>query len=98
MSDEEVKEYLKFDVKFETIKESLTSPFVDDFLGRVNLSDDDGFYREGLVRSGPGGFVLTAEYARQAETLYRFKPRKSDVWLTTFPKSGMVSFLNNSNI
>jgi len=78
----------RFNVKFQTIKESLTSPFVDDFLGRVNPSDKDGFYEEGLVRSDPGGFVLTAEYARQAEKLYRFQPRKSDVWLTTFPKSG----------
>lgn len=45
-------------------------------------------YVEGLVTSQPGGFVGTPELARNAEKLKNFKPRSSDVWIMTFPKSG----------
>lgn len=45
-------------------------------------------YDEGLVRSEPGGFVMSPTYARNAEKIYRMKPRSDDVWLVTFPKCG----------
>jgi len=45
-------------------------------------------YLDGLVACQPGGFVATTELARNAEKLYNFKPRSSDVWIMTFPKSG----------
>ena len=50
-------------------------------------------YLDGLVACQPGGFVATTELARNAEKLYNFKPRSSDVWIMTFPKSGMCYYL-----
>lgn len=45
-------------------------------------------YHEGLVRSDPGGFVMSPLYAKNAEKIYHMKPRPDDVWLITFPKCG----------
>lgn len=67
------------DVKFEFIEESITSPYIDLFSGQV----------EGLVRGQPGDFVLPPEYSRRANEIYKFEIRKDDVWIRSFPKSGV---------
>ena len=43
---------------------------------------------EGLVRSDPGGLVLPPDYVPYAQDVYRFQPRKDDVWIVTQPKCG----------
>lgn len=45
-------------------------------------------YEDGLVRSEPGGFVMTPAYGRNAKKIYDMQPRTDDVWLLTFPKCG----------
>ena len=40
------------------------------------------------VKSEPEGFVVTQEFARHVEKVYRFQPRVDDVWVITFPKCG----------
>jgi len=82
------EESLEFNVKFCPIEQTLTNPFIDHFTGYTTRSEDDGSVKGGLVRSDPGGFVLSAEYALHAEKLYRFQPREGDIWITTFPKCG----------
>lgn len=67
----------KWNYKFNLIPKSRLKPFTQ----RFN-------YDEGLVRGEPGGFVLTAQYARHAQDIYRFQPRKDDIWIVTFPKCG----------
>ena len=81
-------ESLEFNVKFHPIEQTLSAPFTDHFTGYTTRSEDDGSLEGGLVRSDPGGFVLSAEYALHAEKLYRFQPRESDIWIATFPKCG----------
>ncbi len=46
-------------------------------------------YKDGLVRSDPGGFVMVPRYGANAERIYQIKPRRDDVWLLTFPKTGI---------
>ena len=45
-------------------------------------------YLEGLSISSPHNFVSVPDYVAHAENLYNFEPRKDDVWIMTFPKSG----------
>ena len=53
------------------------------------------WYADGLVKGDPGGFVLTTEYARNADKVSNFQPREDDVWLVTFPKCGKNNLKQN---
>lgn len=75
------------DVKFEMMDQSLTDEF------RAHFTH----YLQGLVRGNPGGFVLTPEYARNADKLRSFQPKADDVWVITFPKCGNKSLLFTFN-
>lgn len=83
----EIKKIIGFagDVTFKTMEASLTDTFKENFTN----------YKDGLVKGDPGGFVLTPEYARNAEELRKFQPRKDDVWILSFPKCGKTSLLIN---
>jgi len=70
----------EFHIKFNSIPNTLTNPFIGDFAGYPE--------GEGLVRAEPGGITLTPDYARDARQLYNFEPRLDDVWILTFQKSG----------
>ncbi len=65
-------------VKFNVITESKLGPFSDHF----------PHYGGGVVRSDPGGFVLSQEFGRHAHEFFYFQPKKEDVWILTFPKCG----------
>lgn len=65
-------------IKFSVIEKTLEKSFQDHF----------PFYKRGLSKGEPGGFVLTKEYGENAEVLRNFKPRPDDVWVVTFPKCG----------
>jgi len=66
------------DVQFSLIEKSLSAEFLADFPN----------YIEGLVRGDPGGFVLTKDYADNADKYLNFPLRSDDVWVVTFPKCG----------
>lgn len=89
MSDKEFNDLIlqysqsQFNVKFVTIPESTEEKFKKLFAP----------YEEGLMRSEPGGFVQVPYYFENAEKIFRIKPRKDDVWLLTFPKSGLKNTL-----
>jgi len=80
-----------------------TSPEVDSkwnikFDSVDNLNGDlkehfTNYEQHGLMKSQPGGFLLTNEYARHAEEISRFQPRSDDVWVLTFPKCGKILLL-----
>ena len=64
--------------KFSNIPETLSPTFQKHFPTYVG----------GLFVSTPHNFVSTPAYANAAEKLYHFEPKKDDVWIMTFPKSG----------
>ena len=65
-------------VKFTPIPSTHSESFKKVFTG----------YKDGLVKSDPGGFVMTPLYGQNADNLYKIEPRKSDdVWLLTCPKA-----------
>lgn len=66
-------------VKFNVIPETLQSPFKEHFPA----------YNEGLVRGEPGDFVYHPLYGANADKFYNFKIRKDDIWIRTFPRSGI---------
>lgn len=68
----------EFNFEFKEMPKSQTESFKELFTG----------FSDGLVVSEPGGFVMTPQYGRNAEKIYRMKPRPDDVWLLTFPKCG----------
>ena len=68
----------EFDIKFVTIPESIEDSFKQLFVP----------YEEGLMRSEPGGFVQVPHFCENAKKIFRIQPRKDDVWLITFPKTG----------
>ena len=70
------------DIKFVPIPKTRLKSFQRTFTG----------YTDGLVKSVPGGMVTFQGYAENADKIYRITPRKDDVWLLTFPKTGI--FLN----
>jgi len=65
-------------IEFEVLPGSLDAPFTDHFPR----------YGEGLIRTIPGGYVYHPEYSRHAEKYYALQPKKDDVWIRTFPRSG----------
>jgi len=67
-----------FKFKFSVLNGTLDSNFQNHFPS----------YNNGLSVCQPGGFISTPEYALNAKKLSTFKPRPSDVWIMTFPKSG----------
>merc|ERR1712071_348807 len=79
--------------KFSNIPETLSPTFQKHFPTYVG----------GLFVSTPHNFVSTPAYANAAEKLYHFEPKKDDVWIMTFPKSGttwmqeMVWLLTHNN-
>jgi len=71
-TDDELK------VSFIPMPETQTESFKRVFTG----------YKDGLHKSVPGGLVMNPNYAANAEKIYGIKPRKDDIWLLTFPKTG----------
>ena len=65
-------------VGFSLLEKTRTADFLADFPN----------YVEGLVRSDPGGFVITQRFADVAENYRNFPLRSDDVWVVTFPKCG----------
>ena len=65
-------------IEYEVLPESKEAPFTDHFPR----------YGEGLIRTIPDAYVYHPEYSRHAEKYYALAPRKDDVWIRTFPRSG----------
>ncbi len=80
MSSEDDSTPPQLDVKFSVIPETLECSFKEDFPA----------YDKGLVRGEPGGFVFHPHYAQNAEKIYRMNVRSDDVWIRTFPRSGII--------
>ena len=55
-------------------------------------------YTDGLVEASPGGYITTTQvFAENAENIYNLKPREDDVFVLTFPKSGIhLKYLQRS--
>lgn len=70
----------RMNVKFVPIEKSHSESFRKIFTG----------YKEGLVKSVPGGLVMTPNFAENADKIYGIKPKNDDVWLLTFPKTGNI--------
>jgi len=93
MSQREEDAIEPFQVKFSTVPGTRSIEFQKHF----------PTYLEGLTTSSPHNFVSVPDYAYNAEKLYNFEPRKEDVWIMTFPKSGttwmqeMVWLLTHNN-
>lgn len=86
MSDQEenkMTDQPELPIKFHFMEESVTSPIIDLFPGQS----------EGMVRGEPGDFVFSYRYGNLANEIYQFQPRKDDVWVCTFSKSGEFLFL-----
>ena len=65
-------------VRFAMVASTLRRPFRDDF----------PTYVEGMCRSRPGRFLAPPEFARNARLVRDFQPRRDDIYVMTFPKSG----------
>ena len=65
-------------VEFKLIPKSLDKEFQDLF----------PTFSDGLIRGEPGGFVMPASFSAGADKIRQIRPRKNDVWIVTFPKSG----------
>ena len=72
------KKRLPLDVKFEIMPETLGGQFRKDFPP----------YIDGLVKTVPGGYVITPEFGKNAEDIYNLVPRPDDIYVSTFPKCG----------
>jgi hypothetical protein len=68
-----------FPYTFTTVPDTLKSPFKEHFPA----------YTDGLVQSNPGNFVYHPLYGANAKKFYDFPIRKDDIWIRTFPRSGI---------
>ena len=76
-----------FAVKFHEIPKSKLDSFKELFTGCT----------DGLVRSEPGGYVMSPTYGQNAEKIFRMQPRSDDIWLLTFPKCGIANWYSISS-
>lgn len=72
-------------VTFSVIPETLESPYKDLF---------PAFENKGLVRAEPGGFVCHQNFAENCHKIYNMKVRTDDVWIRTFPRSGISVYFD----
>lgn len=47
--------------------------------------------RSGFVQVGKERWLLPMKYKEEAERLYNFEVRSSDVWVVTYPRSGKTN-------
>ena len=67
-------------ITFEVIEETQQKSFTDHFPK----------YDKGLIKVQPSGYIQHPAFAKyRSEALYCLKPRPDDVWLRTFPRSGI---------
>jgi len=66
------------DIEVRPLDQALNGQLLNTFRGE----------RTGYVRAGPQGYLLPASYAQDGHHLRNFKPRPTDTWVVTFPRSG----------
>lgn len=44
--------------------------------------------RDGFVQVGPSKYFFPQQFRENADNYYNFKGRSSDIWVSTFPRSG----------
>lgn len=62
------------------LEPSLSCQLMRDFSGE----------KEGFLRVGREGWLLPSHYATQAHGYYNMPLRSDDVWIATFPRSGLL--------
>lgn len=65
-------------MEIKDLDEDLNKQLLEDFTGE----------RTGFLRVGPEGYFLPSKYAEEAQHFFNFKPRSTDTWVVTFPRSG----------
>lgn len=63
------------------LEPSLSCQLMRDFSGE----------KEGFLRVGHEGWLLPSHYATQAHGYYNMPLRSDDVWIATFPRSGLLT-------
>ena len=65
--------------KYTFLDEEVTKEMLKDFKGE----------RNGWVLVGDKKWLFPSRYQEQGEGFYKFKPRSSDVWVLSYPRSGI---------
>ena len=66
-------------LNIEMLDEELNQRLLKDFTGE----------RTGFLQVGPDKWFLPSKYKSEANNFYNFKPRTDDIWVVTFPRSGI---------
>ncbi|KAL5275453.1 hypothetical protein ACFFRR_001369 [Megaselia abdita] len=69
---------LKFPFEINDISDALNRTLLDYFKGE----------RDGFVQVGPSKYFFPKQFKKNAESYYNFQARPSDIWVSTFPRSG----------
>lgn len=64
--------------------------FLDEKKTKEMLEDFKG-EKLGWVLVGDKKWFLPAKYAKQCPIYYNFEVKKDDVWIVTFPRSGLIT-------
>ncbi|XP_022907950.2 sulfotransferase 1C4-like [Onthophagus taurus] len=68
----------KFPYEITKIDEDVNKKLLEDFKGE----------RTTFVQIGPKNYFFPAKFLEDAPKYYNFEPRKDDIWIVTFPRSG----------